>query len=57
MKILEEENVPVLVCLSFADKLFSEYMLGGHYPEDNDVKSKLEEQLEVIMKFHFLKGA
>ena len=31
-------------------------MLRGHYPEDNEVKSRLERELGVIM-FHFLKGA
>ena len=50
MKILEDENVPVLICLSFADKLFSEQMIGGKYPEKYKVKKKLKEELNVSMK-------
>ena len=50
LKILEEEKVPVLVCLSFADKLFSEYMKGSEYPENREVKSALENELKVNIK-------
>lgn len=50
MQILEDENVPVLICLSFADKLFSEQMIGGKYPEKDKVKKKLKVQLDVSMK-------
>ena len=50
LKILEDENVPVLICLSFADKLFSEQMIDGKYPEKNKVKNQLKVQLDVSMK-------
>ncbi len=51
---LQEEKVPVMVCLTFADKLYAEHMTQeGKYPDKRFMKKKLGEQLEVslIIKF------
>ncbi len=45
---LQEEKVPVLVCLTFADKLYAEHMTGeGNHPDKGFMKKRLKEQLEV----------
>ena len=51
LSILEKENVPVLICLTFADKLYAELM--GENGECNIEKVKLgvETQLNVCKVF------
>ena len=50
LDILEKENVPVLICLTFADKLFAELMGEyGDYGEER-VKLAVQEQLDVSKK-------
>ena len=39
---LQEENVPVLVCLTFADKLYAEHMTeDGKHPSKESMKHEL----------------
>jgi len=45
---LQVENVPVLVCLTFADKLYAELMTeDGQHPLKESVRYELAEQLSV----------
>ena len=45
---LQEENVPVLVCLTFADKLYAEHMTeDGKHPSKESMKYKLGVELSV----------
>ena len=49
---LQVEKVPVLVCLTFADKLYAEHMSddGQHqHPEKEAMKFKLEQELTVSL--------
>lgn len=47
LSILEKENVPVLVCLTFADRLYAELM-GKNCENDIDtIKAGVDSQLEV----------
>ena len=46
--ILRAKKVPVLVCLTHADKLYSEYMTkDGHHPDEAFIKKQLPQQLRV----------
>jgi hypothetical protein len=47
LNILERENVPVLLCLTFADKLFAELMGENGDCDIGKVKIGLKEQLNV----------
>ena len=50
LSILEKEDVPVLICLTFADKLFAELMgENGDYDVEK-VKLRVQKQLETIKK-------
>ena len=45
---LQREKVPVLVCLTFADKFYAEHMSeGGQHPKKETMKYHLEDQLIV----------
>ena len=45
---LQREKVPVLVCLTFADKFYAEHMTeDGQHPKKETMKDKLEDQLFV----------
>ena len=45
---LQREKVPVLVCLTFADKFYAEYMSeDGHYPTKAEMEFRLHDQLTV----------
>ena len=45
---LQREKVPVLVCLTFADKFYAEYMTeDGQHPKKETMKYHLEDQLIV----------
>ncbi len=54
MDRLQVEKVPVLVCLTFADKLYAEHMRDGKhltdeskYPDKISTKQKLQAELAV----------
>ena len=50
LNILAKENVPVLICLSFADKLYAELMGGGETGRDvYDIKDEIQAQLKVSL--------
>ena len=53
LAILEKENVPVLICLTFADKLFAELMGNDGDYDIEQVKLGVECQLNVCF-FIFL---
>ncbi len=45
---LQEEKVPVLVCLTFADKFYAEHMTeDGKHPGKEYMQQQLKEQLSV----------
>lgn len=51
---LQEEKVPVLVCLTFGDKLYAEHMIQGkhlreeeRYPSVDYMRHTVKEQLSV----------
>ena len=55
LSILEKENVPVLVCLTFGDRLFVELMgKKGNYDVDT-IKAGVENEVEVLDKFFVVK--
>ena len=53
LSILDEENVPVLICLTFADKLFAELMGENGDCDIEKIKTGIKEQLKVCVYFHF----
>ena len=49
LSILGKENIPVLICLTFADKLFAEKMKkSGEKWNTEEIKSVVEEELTTI---------
>ena len=46
-KCLREESVPVLVCLTYGDRLFAEYMKDGNLPDPPVVNRAISDRLEV----------
>ena len=47
-KWLEDKSVPVLVCLTYADKLYAECMgKDGSHPHSQDMKQKIAEETDV----------
>ena len=45
---LSKEKVPILVCLTFGDKLYAEYMTeGGGHPRVSDVAKVIKSQVTV----------
>ena len=55
LSILDKENVPVLICLTFADKLFAELMGENENYDIEKIKLEMEQQLNVCIPylFHF----
>ena len=53
LSILEKENIPVLICLTFADKLFAEKMKKDGDCNIEEIKSLVEEELKVCIQFSF----
>ena len=51
LSILESEKVPVLICLTFADKLFAELMGNNGDYDIGQVKLGVEKQLKVCVLF------
>ena len=50
LEILEDKSVPVLVCLTYADKLYAECMgKDGSHPKPQDIKHKIAEETDVSM--------
>lgn len=47
LNVLEREKVPVLICLSFADKLYAELMGEEVLRDVKDIKTDIQTQLEV----------
>ena len=47
LNVLEKENVPVLICLSFADKLYAELMGEEGLRDVKDLKTDIQTQLQV----------
>jgi hypothetical protein len=46
--MLEDKSVPVLVCLTYADKLYAECMgKDGSHPNPQDIKYKIAEEADV----------
>ena len=56
LSILEKENVPVLICLTFADKLFAELMGKDGDCDIEKIKTGIEEHLNVrsVNDFNYL---
>ena len=53
--ILQAKKVPVLVCLTHADKLYSEYMTrDGQHPDEAFIKEQLPQQLRVSHYMYIL---
>ena len=45
---LQKEHVPVLICLTFGDKLYAEHMTRkGEHPSKNFMTKLIKEQLSV----------
>ena len=55
LSILDKENVPVLICLTFADKLFAELMGEDENCDVEKIKLEMEQLLIVCIPylFHF----
>ena len=55
LSILEKEDVPVLICLTFADKLFAELMGANGDCDIENMKAEVQNQLNVCIyvQFHF----
>ena len=48
LEMLEEKSVPVLVCLTFGDKLYAEHIGDdGSYPDPRLIKQKMAEEHSV----------
>ena len=46
--MLEDKAVPVLVCLTYADKLYAEHMgEDGSHPDPRDVSQEITKETEV----------
>ena len=54
LNILDKENVPVLICLTFADKLFAELMGENGDCDIQEVKLGVKERLNVCIFLIFL---
>ena len=49
---LQVEKVPVLVCLTYADKLYAEYMTeDGQHPDKGPMANELEVEVSVSFTF------
>ena len=48
LELLEDKSVPVLVCLTYADKLYAECMgKDGSHPEPLVIKQKIRQEQDV----------
>ena len=48
LEVLEDKSVPVLVCLTYGDKLYAECMeKDGSHPDPQKIKLKIAEETEV----------
>ena len=48
LQLLEDKSVPVLVCLTYADKLYAECMgKDGSHPDPQHMKQKITEETYV----------
>jgi hypothetical protein len=53
LEMLEDKSVPVLVCLTYADKLYAECMgRDGSHPDPLKIKQKMAEEREVSEYHH-----
>ena len=51
LELLEDKSVPVLVCLTYADKLYAECMgKDGSHPDSQDMKQKIVEETDVSLE-------
>ena len=56
LNILQAKKVPVLVCLTHADKLYAEYMTDdGQHPDETFMKEQLPQQLRVSYYLYTVK--
>ncbi len=52
LELLEDKSVPVLVCLTYADKLYAECMdKDGSHPEPLKIKQKITEETHVSVQW------
>ena len=50
LELLEEKSVPVLVCLTYTDKLYAECMgRDGSHPEPLKIKRRIAEEKDVSL--------
>ncbi len=48
LEMLEDKSVPVLVCLTYADKLYAEHMgKDGSHPDPSYIKQRITEECSV----------
>ncbi len=48
LEMLEDKSVPVLVCLTYADKLYAEHMSkDGSHPDASHIKQRIAEECSV----------
>ena len=48
--MLEDKSVPVLVCLTYADKLYAEHIGDdGSYPEQRFIQQRIAEEHSVSL--------
>ena len=48
LEMLEDKSVPVLVCLTYADKLYAEHMgKDGSHPEVSHIQQRVAEECSV----------
>ena len=48
LEVLEDKSVPVLVCLTYGDKLYAECMgKDGSHPDPQEIKLKIAEETDV----------
>ena len=51
LEVLEDKSVPILVCLTYGDKLYAECMgEDGSHPDPKQIQLKIEEETEVRTK-------
>ncbi|XP_064385834.1 uncharacterized protein LOC135334540 isoform X2 [Halichondria panicea] len=49
LEMLEDKSVPVLVCLTYADKLYAEHMgKDGSHPDASHIKQRIAEECSMI---------
>ncbi len=49
--MLEDKSVPVLVCLTYADKLYAEHMgKDGSHPDVSSIKQRVTEECSVSVQ-------